>query len=133
MASPSDVDLGVSLRLVRALNALRAKRQFGPLPQVESADALAWQLVVEMQKRANRPAEPYGPVTLTTSRARSAGFKSSRLVGYRAYKAGADVRVLPQVWAQQLDLFSRDVLDKRVICCGAAHQNRCYVLIFVVK
>ncbi|MBE1500110.1 hypothetical protein H4696_007210 [Amycolatopsis lexingtonensis] len=133
MAIPSDVDLGQSLRLIRALNALRVSRRYGPLPQVEAADVLAWQLVVEMQKRGNRPADPYGPVEVSTAKARAAGFKNRRLFGYRAYKAGTEVNMLPRMWARQIDVFGRDVLDSRVIYCGAAHQNRNYVLIFVAK
>lgn len=130
MATPSDFDLGRSLRLVRALNKLRTDSRFGPLPQVEAADNLAWQVVLEMQKRKNRPAEPYGPAAeLPPSTLRRAGFRPKQIVGYRAYKAGTELELLPRIWVQQVESFRRFVLDNRVACCGAAHQNNCYVLI----
>ncbi|WP_290055352.1 hypothetical protein [Amycolatopsis solani] len=93
MATPSDADLGRSLLLVRALSALRASHKHGPLPQMEAADILAWQLVVEMQEWA----------------------------------------CCQTIWGQQIRDFRRNVFDKRVVWCGAAHQNHCYVLILVAK
>lgn len=134
MAAPSDADLGRSLRLVRALNKLRADSRCGPLPQIEAADNLAWQAVLEMQKRKNRPAEPFGPAAeLPPSILRRAGFLPKQIVGYRAYKAGTVVDLLPPTWVQQVDSFRRFVLDNRVVSCGAAHQNNCYVLILAAK
>jgi hypothetical protein len=132
MHHPSDTDLARSLRLVRAVNNLRAKNGGrDPLAQVEKLDDLARTEVCALQKAPK--ADSYSTITDLEPKGRKVGLRPKLLIGYLAVKGGSNPQKAFDAWVKGLDALRPAVLGKDFVRCGAAHWSECYALILATQ